>query len=89
MKEKYYFDVVIKKEKLSDGKPVYVVHCPSLGITTQGFSVEDARENIKEAVKLYLEEMPEKYEELISAEEPFFSLIEVEKDAKIAHRIRA
>lgn len=81
MKEKYYFDIVINKEKLSDNKTVYVVHCPTLGITTQGFTIEEARKNIKEAVQLYLEEMPEKYEELISLEEPLFSVIEVEKDA--------
>lgn len=89
MKEKYFFDVVINKEKLSTGKIVYVAHCTTLGITSQGFNTEEAMKNIKEAVQLYLEEMPEKYEELISLETPLFSMVEVEKDAKIAHHIRA
>ena len=90
MNDKYYLDVVIKKEKLSDGKPVFVVHCPSLGIVTREFSVEEAQKNIKEAAELYLEEMPEAYEELESArkEMPTFSIIEVEKNAKIASHIR-
>lgn len=89
MKQKYFFDVVINKEKLSNDKPVYVAHCLSLGITSQGFTTDEAVKNIKEAVQLYLEEMPEKYEELISLETPLFSMIEVEKNAKNAHSFRA
>ena len=87
MKEKYFFDVVINKEKLSDGKSVYVAHCTTLGISSQGFTTEEAIKNIKEAVQLYLEEMPEKYEDLISLETPLFSIVEVEKNAKIVHNI--
>lgn len=34
------------------------------GVTTQGKTIEEAIENIKEAVSLYLEEMPEIKEEL-------------------------
>ena len=89
MKEKYFFDIVINKEKLSNGKDVYVAHCTTLGITSQGFTTEEAVKNIKEAVNSYLEEMPEKYEDLISLETPLFSVIEVEKNAKIAHSIRS
>ncbi len=88
MIEKYFFDVVINKERLSNGKVIYVSHCTSLGITSQGFTTEEAIKNIKEAVELYLEEMPAKYDELVSLETPLFSVIEVEKNAKIAHRIR-
>lgn len=81
MKKKYFMDIVINKEKLSNGKPVFVAHCQSLGIASQGKDTEEAIKNIKEAVKLYLEEQPQKYEELLSNELPLFSVIEVSKNA--------
>lgn len=81
MEKKYFMDVVINKEKLSDGSPVYVVHCRSLGIASQGKDMDEAMKNIKEAIELYLEEQPEKYEELLSNEPPIFSVVEVTKDA--------
>jgi len=33
---------------------VYVADCPSLGVTSQGDSLEEAENNIREAVCLYL-----------------------------------
>ena len=54
MVEKYFVDVVINKEKLSDGSPVYVAHCSTLGIASQGKDVDEAIENIKEAIELAL-----------------------------------
>ena len=59
MKNKYFMDVVINKERLSDNSPVFVAHCPSLGIASQGLDVDEAMKNIKEAIELYLEEQPE------------------------------
>ena len=89
MAEKYYLDVVIKKEKLSDGSDIFVAHCPSLGIASQGGDTDEAVKNIKEAAELYLEEQPEKYEELeISISMPSFSIIEVRKNAKTSDIIR-
>jgi len=41
---------IIKKEK-----DCYVATCPDFDITTQGKSIENADENLKEAVILYLE----------------------------------
>lgn len=64
MMTKYLIDVVINKEKLSDGNQVFVAHCPRLGIASQGYSTDEAIQNIKEAAELYLEEQPEKYGEL-------------------------
>ena len=43
---------------------MFVVKEVFTGVTTQGESIEDALRNIKEAVELYLEEMPELKEEL-------------------------
>ena len=88
--KKYFLDVVINKEKLSDGKNVFVVVCPSLDVASQGMSVEEAMKNIKEAVELYLEEMPETFEELETTrkEMPTFSIIEVKKNAKTTGIVR-
>ncbi|ADT83100.1 type II toxin-antitoxin system HicB family antitoxin [Thermococcus barophilus] len=43
---------------------VYVVKEVFTGVTTQGETIEEALENLKEAVELYLEEFPELKEEL-------------------------
>lgn len=88
MAKKYFVDVVINKEKLSSGKPVFVAHSLSLGIASQGNTVDEAMDNIREAINLYLEEQPGKYEELANEEVPFFSILEVSKNAKAASSLR-
>ena len=81
MEKSYFADIVLNKEKLSTGETVYVAHCSNLGIASQGSTTEEAIANIKEAIELYLEEMPEKYEELKSMSEPaLFSVIEVKRN---------
>lgn len=76
-KKKQYLDIVIVQEKLSTGKPIFVAHCTSLGIASQGSTIEEATKNIKEAIDLYLEECPEKVEEAAANSPPMFSLVEV------------
>lgn len=88
MKNKYFMDIVINKEKLSDGSPIFVAHCTSLGIASQGKDTDEALANIKGAIELYLEEQPEKYEELFKEEPPLFSVVEVTKNAKVTHSVR-
>ena len=56
--DKKAFDVVINEEFINK-KKIFVVHCLNLGITSQGHTYEEALGNIKDAVKLYLEECPE------------------------------
>ena len=68
MGKRLSFDVVIHEEKVK-GKAVFVARCEPLGIVSQGFGIEEALKNIKDAVELYLEEMPEK-RELLLKEEP-------------------
>ncbi len=89
MAKKYFMDVIINKEKLSDGNTVFVAHCTTLGIASQGKNSDDALDNIKEAIELYLEEQPQKYNELVSEEVPLFSLVEVTRNAKIASVVGA
>ncbi len=43
---------------------MYVIKEIVTGVTTQGETIEEAMANIKEAVELYLEEMPEMRAEL-------------------------
>ena len=90
MEKKYFLDIVINKEKLSDGSDIFVALCPSLGIASQGKDTDEAMKMIKEAVELYLEEMPEAYEDLDARknELPTFSIIEVKKNDKNACVIR-
>jgi predicted RNase H-like HicB family nuclease len=56
----------------------YVAYCPDLGVTSQGKTLEEAQKNIREAVMLYLEDVPK--EELTKfADPPFFQTIEISK----------
>lgn len=53
------FDIAVNEEFIGK-KKIFVVHCLNLGITSQGNTYEEAIENIKDAINLYLEECPEK-----------------------------
>ncbi|MBI2671721.1 type II toxin-antitoxin system HicB family antitoxin [Candidatus Woesearchaeota archaeon] len=77
MKGRHYLDIVIVKERLSTKEDVFVAHCTSLGITSQGSTIEKATKNIKEAIDLYLEEFPEKLNEVEMDSPPTFSFVEV------------
>lgn len=58
-------------EEIMDEKKVFVAECVELGISDFGESVDEALKNLKNAIKLFLEEAPEK-EELLEKEEPIF-----------------
>ena len=47
------FTAVLHKDE-----DMYVAECPEVGTVSQGFTIEEAVENLKEATKLYLEEFP-------------------------------
>ena len=47
------FTAVIQKEE-----NMYVAKCPEVGTISQGFTIEEAVDNLKEATELYLEEFP-------------------------------
>ncbi len=44
--------IVFKEQDL------YVAECPEVGTVSQGYSIEEAIANLKEATELYLEEFP-------------------------------
>jgi len=50
MKTKRNFTAIIEREN-----DMYVSLCPELDIASQGISVEEARENLKEAIELFFE----------------------------------
>lgn len=47
------FTAMIHKEKT-----IYVAYCPEIGTVSQGKTIEEAANNLKEATELYLEEFP-------------------------------
>lgn len=49
----YRFTTIINRES-----KWYVARCVELGVVSQGKTIEDAQENLKEAVALYLEDRP-------------------------------
>ena len=38
---------------------MFIAKCPEVGTISQGYSLEEALENLKEATELYLEEFPQ------------------------------
>jgi predicted RNase H-like HicB family nuclease len=47
------FTAILHKEE-----DMYVAECPEVGTVSQGITIEEAIENLKEATELYLEEFP-------------------------------
>jgi predicted RNase H-like HicB family nuclease len=47
------FTAVLHKDE-----DLYVAECPEVGTVSQGYTVEEAVANLKEATELYLEEFP-------------------------------
>lgn len=53
------------------GDDLYVALCPEVGTASQGYTLEEAIANLKEATELYLEEFP-----LPEAGPPMFATFE-------------
>jgi len=49
------FTALLEKEE-----GMYVAYCPETGTISQGYTIEEAIKNLKEATELYLEEFPMK-----------------------------
>lgn len=50
---KYLFTAVLHKED-----DMYVADCPEVGTVSQGYTIEEAVANLREATELYLEDFP-------------------------------
>lgn len=66
------FTVVIQREE-----EMYVVLCPELDIASQGESVQEARNNVREAIELFLEDADPKEIEQRMHDEQYVSSIEI------------
>lgn len=60
------------------GEKQYVALCPELNVVSQGFTIEEALANLKEAIELYIEEMG--LPEGISEHETLVTSIEIVDD---------
>ena len=56
----------------------YVALCPELDVASQGDSIQEARDNLREAIKLFLDCASEDEIELRSLGELFVTQLEVE-----------
>ncbi|HID95587.1 MAG TPA: type II toxin-antitoxin system HicB family antitoxin [Candidatus Latescibacteria bacterium] len=69
----YKFSVVVEKDV--DG---YFAFCPELqGCYTQGDTYEEALENIKDAIRLHIDDRIESGEEVLQADSVSLTLMEV------------
>lgn len=50
MKKRLFTAVIYKEEN------IFVAECPEVGTVSQGYTIEEAIENLREATELYLEE---------------------------------
>ncbi|MBI2147205.1 type II toxin-antitoxin system HicB family antitoxin [Candidatus Woesearchaeota archaeon] len=71
------FTAIIRK-----GEKQFVALCPEVDIVSQGYTIEEALANLKEAVDLYIEEagMPEEFQ----GQEAIITQFTVEEYAKAA-----
>jgi predicted RNase H-like HicB family nuclease len=73
------FTAVLHKEE-----DMYVAECPEVGTASQGKTVEEAVNNLKEATELYLEEFP-----LKNIKKPIMTMFEVDINAITKKPVRA
>ncbi|MEA3255759.1 MAG: type II toxin-antitoxin system HicB family antitoxin [Candidatus Altiarchaeota archaeon] len=66
------------------GEKQYVALCPEIDVVSQGYSIEEALKNLKEAVNLYLEEF--EIPEEVKSKETLIARFEV-KDVKTPNPI--
>lgn len=67
----YKSTIIIAKE----GK-WFVARSTELGVVSQGKTIEGAKKNLREAIELYLEDMPRR-KSLLSKEAPFVTALEI------------
>lgn len=58
------YRIIIDKETYEDGSLVYVAHCPTLGISDYGDTVEDVLKSIKEGIELAVKSLSKEKQEV-------------------------
>jgi len=67
MEDRLSCNVTVHEEDM-EGNRVFVVECEELGVSDYGNSINEAIENLKLGIGLFLEEVPEKKELLMRPE---------------------
>ena len=75
------FTAIIRK-----GEKQFVALCPELDVVSQGYSIEEAISNLKEATELYIEEMG--VSEEFSSDETIIVNFEVKSNGEASEIIR-
>jgi predicted RNase H-like HicB family nuclease len=70
---KLHFNTIIEQEG-----EYFVARCVELGVVSQGKSIEEAQENLKEAVDLYLEDVPVATKEELEVKHPFITSFDLD-----------
>ena len=73
------FTAIIHKDE-----DMYVAECPEVGTTSQGSTVDEALENLREATELYLEEFPSE-----PGSRPIMTVFEIRQNVDSSQIIRA
>ncbi len=76
------FTAIIRK-----GVKQFVALCPEVDVVSQGYTIEEALHNLKEAVEVYIEEMG--FPEEISSEDTVIAHFEVPPHGEVASPVRA
>ncbi len=77
------FTAIIRK-----GEKQFVALCPEVDVVSQGYTIEEALKNLKEAVEVYIEEMGFPAEE-ITPEDTVIAHFEVLPHGEAARPVRA
>lgn len=72
MKTKQQYTAIIERED-----DMYLALCPELDVASQGVSIEEAKENLKEAIELFLETASENEIQERLREAVFITRVEV------------
>lgn len=70
---KLHFNTVIEKEG-----EYFVARCVELGVVSQGKTIEEAQENLKEAVDLYLEDVPASEKREMATKHPLITSFDLD-----------
>ncbi len=63
---------------ISKDEDMFVALCPELDIVSQGYTIEEARYNLKEAIELFFECAPDSEVKRRMKSESYYTNIEVE-----------
>lgn len=70
---KLHLNTIIEKEG-----SYFIAKCLELGVVSQGKTIEESQENLKEAVDLYLEDIPISAREEMATKHPLITSFDLE-----------